>query len=120
MTRLGDYLRAAGTIEISGYNLSLTTPLAKARCAMLARRVEKVLNGLCDTRLESEGGTPNFWCGLRPATPTNISHIGQTKVGKLWVNVGPGTRGCTPGSGKAITELISRQKPGLKFGFLGA
>ena len=120
MTRLGDYLRAAGTIEIGGYNLSLTTPLAKARCAMLAKRVEQVLPSLCDTRLESGGGTPNFWCGLRPATPTNISHIGQTKVGKLWVNAGYGTRGCTPGSGKAIAELISRQKPMLKFGFLGA
>ena len=121
MTRLGDYLRAAGTIEISGYNLSLTTPLAKTRCGMLAKRVEQVLPGLCDTRLESEGGTPNFWCGLRPATPTNISHIGQTKVGKMWVNVGHGTLGWThgAGSGKAIAELISGQKPGLKFGFLG-
>ena len=120
MTRLGYYLRAAGTIEIGGYNLSLTTPLAKARCAKLARRVEQVLPGLCDTRLESGGGTPNFWCCLRLTTSTNISYIGQTKVCKLWVNASNGTRGCTPGSGKAIAELISRQKPGLKFGFLGA
>ena len=122
MTRLGDYLRVAGTIEVGGYDLSLTTPLAKSRCAMLAKRVEQVLPGVCDTRLESEGGTPHFWAGLRPATPTNIPYIGQTKVGKLWVNAGHGTLGWThgAGSGKALAELISGQKPGLKFGFLGA
>ena len=60
MTRLGYYLRAVGTIEIGGYNLSLTTPLAKNRCGMLGKRVEQVLPGLWDTRLESGGGTPNF------------------------------------------------------------
>ena len=122
MSRLGDYLRVAGTIEVGGYDLSLDTPLAKARCAMLAKRVEQVLPGVCDTRLESEGGTPNFWAGLRPATPTNIPYIGQTKVGKLWVNAGHGTLGWThgAGSGKALAELISGQKPALKFGFSGA
>ena len=53
MTRLGDYLRVAGTIEVGGYDLSLTTPLATARCAMLAHRVEQVLPGVCDTRRTS-------------------------------------------------------------------
>ncbi len=122
MTRLGDYLRVAGTIEVGGYDLSLSTPLAKARCAMLAYRVEQVLPGVCDTRQASEGGTPNFWAGLRPATPTNIPYIGQTKVGKLWVNAGHGTLGWThgAGSGKALAELISGQKPALAFRFLGA
>lgn len=60
MIRLGDQLRMAGTIELGGYDLSLTSPLAKTRCAMLVQRVEEVLPGVCDTRLECEGGTPNF------------------------------------------------------------
>ena len=121
ISRLGDQLRVAGTIELGGYDLSLATPLAQARCAMLAQRVEQVLPGVCDTRLASEGGTPNFWTGLRPATPTNIPYIGQTKLGKLWVNAGHGTLGWThgAGSGKAIAELISGQKPEMAFGFLG-
>jgi D-amino-acid dehydrogenase len=120
MSRLGDQLRVAGTIEVGGYDLSLTTRLAKSRCAMLARRVEQVLPGVCDTRLESEGGSPNFWAGLRPATPTNIPYIGQTRLGKLWVNAGHGTLGWThgAGSGKAIAELISGQQPEMAFGFL--
>ena len=122
ISRLGDQLRVAGTIEVGGYDLTLTTPLAKARCAMLARRVEQVLPGVCDTRLESEGGTPNFWSGLRPATPTNIPYIGKTPLGKLWVNAGHGTLGWThgAGSGKAIAELISGHKPAMAFGFLGS
>ena len=121
MSRLGDHLRVAGTIELGGYDTSLTTPLARARCAMLARRVEEVLPGVCDTRLETDGGMPNFWTGLRPATPTNIPYIGRTTVGKLWVNAGHGTLGWThgAGSGKALAELISGEKPAMAFDFHG-
>ncbi len=121
MSRLGDHLRVAGTIEVGGYDLSLDTPLAKARCKMLADRIEEVLPGVCDTRLEEQGGTPHFWTGLRPATPTNIPYIGKTKVGRLWVNAGHGTLGWThgAGSGKAIAELISGEVPAMDFGFYG-
>jgi D-amino-acid dehydrogenase len=121
ISRLGDSLRVAGTIEVAGYGLSLDTPLARARCQMLADRIEQVLPGVCDTRNEEQGGQPNFWTGLRPATPTNIPYIGKTGVGKLWVNAGHGTLGWThgAGSGKAIAELIDGQRPELKFGFLG-
>lgn len=121
MSRLGDHLRVAGTIEVGGYDLSLDTPLAKARCKMLADRIEEVLPGVCDTRLEEQGGTPSFWTGLRPATPTNIPYIGKTKVGRLWVNAGHGTLGWThgAGSGKAIAELISGEVPAMDFGFYG-
>ena len=121
MSRLGDDLRIAGTIEVGGYDLSLDSPLARARCAMLARRVETVFPGVCDTRLAEEGGEPHFWTGLRPATPTNIPYIGKTKVGKLWVNAGHGTLGWThgAGSGKAIAELICGHKPAMSFGFYG-
>jgi D-amino-acid dehydrogenase len=121
MSRLGDQLRVAGTIELSGYDRSLDTPLAKARCRMLAERIEKVLPGVCDTRTEDEGGEPHFWTGLRPATPTNIPYIGRTKVGRLWVNAGHGTLGWThgAGSGKAMAELISGEQPQAAFNFYG-
>ena len=121
LSRLGNELRVAGTIEVGGYDLSLTTPLARARCRMLARRVEQVLPGVCDTRLEEEGGAPRFWTGLRPATPTNIPYIGRTCVGRLWVNAGHGTLGWThgAGSGKALAELMSGETPAMAFGFYG-
>ncbi len=121
MSRLGDTLRIAGTIEVGGYDMSLDSPLARARCNMLARRVETVFPGVCDTRLAQDGGEPHFWTGLRPATPTNIPYIGKSKVGKLWVNAGHGTLGWThgAGSGKALAELMSGSKPAMKFGFYG-
>ena len=105
----------AGTIEVGGYDLSLDTPLAKARCQMLSDRIEQVLPGVCDT------SEPNYWTGLRPATPTNIPFMGQTRVGKLWVNAGHGTLGWThgAGSGKAIAALISGHRPELNFHFYG-
>ena len=121
ISRLGNSLRVAGTIEVAGYDLSLDTPLAKARCQMLADRVEQVLPGVCDTRNAGQGGQPNFWAGLRPATPTNITYIGKTQVGKLWVNAGHGMLGWThgAGSGKALAELITCKRPLLPFQFLG-
>ncbi|MDO9403734.1 MAG: D-amino acid dehydrogenase [Polaromonas sp.] len=125
MTRLDhggeSFLRVAGTIEVGGYDLSLNTPLAQARCRMLAERIEQVLPGVCDTRTVAKGGNPQFWTGLRPATPTNIPYIGKTRIDRLWVNAGHGTLGWThgAGSGKAIAELISGDRPDMSFGFYG-
>jgi D-amino-acid dehydrogenase len=121
VSRLGDYLRIAGTIEVGGYDLTLDSDLAQARCKMLARRIETVFPGVCDTRSEEEGGNPNYWTGLRPATPTNIPYIGRTKLGKLWVNAGHGTLGWThgAGSGKAMAELITGRQPAMAFNFYG-
>ena len=121
MSRLGNQLRVAGTIELNGFDTSLDTPLAKARCHMLARRIEELMPGVCDTRLPEQGGNPQFWTGLRPATPTNIPYIGRTKVGKLWINAGHGTLGWThgAGSGKAMAELISGRMPEMDFGCYG-
>ena len=122
MSRLGDELRVAGTIEVGGYDLSLDSRVARARCQMLSDRIEAVLPGVCDTRNETQGGTPQYWTGLRPATPTNIPYIGTTKIQKLWVNAGHGTLGWThgAGSGKALAELINGQKPMIDFKFLGS
>lgn len=121
MSRLGNQLRVAGTIEIGGYGLELESATARARCHMLVRRIEEILPGVCDTRLPEEGGNPQFWCGLRPATPTNIPCIGATAAPGIWINAGHGTLGWThgAGSGKALAALISGEQPALDFGFWG-
>ena len=121
MSRLGDELRVAGTIEVSGYDATLRGELAHARCRMLAERIEQVLPGVCDTRSEEDGGNPRFWTGLRPATPTNVPYIGRTKLEGLWVNAGHGTLGWThgAGSGKAMAELIGGRVPSMAFNFYG-
>ena len=119
MSRLGNHLRIAGTIELSGFDLHLDTPLARKRCDMLVQRVEEVMPGVADTRTPEQGGNPAYWCGLRPATPTNIPLIGRTKMNKLWINAGHGTLGWThgAGSGKALAELMNGQTPAMTFGF---
>jgi D-amino-acid dehydrogenase len=121
ISRLGNQLRVAGTIEVGGYDLSLTSSLAQKRCQMLIDRIKTVLPGVADTRNAAQGGQPNFWCGLRPATPTNIPLIGRTKVDKLWVNTGHGTLGWThgAGSGKAMADLLSGDKPDMAFNYYG-
>jgi D-amino-acid dehydrogenase len=121
ISRLGNQLRVAGTIELGGFDTRLDTPVAQVRCQKLLKRINEVLPGVCDTRLAHEGGNPRFWTGLRPATPTNIPFIGRTRVGKLWVNAGHGTLGWThgAGSGKALAALISGHKPDMNFNFRG-
>ena len=76
---------------------------------------------MADTLLGSEGGTPNLWSGPRPATPTNRPYIGKTGVENLWINAGHGMLGWAhgAGSGKALAELISGEKPAMAFDFYG-
>ncbi|WP_058616270.1 D-amino acid dehydrogenase [Tepidimonas taiwanensis] len=121
ISRLGDRLRVAGTIELGGFDLRLDTPVARARCEMLLQRIEELFPGVADTRTPEQGGDPQFWCGLRPATPTNIPLIGRLPLARLWINAGHGTLGWThgAGSGRALAELISGERPAIAMDFVG-
>lgn len=115
ISRLGDQIRIAGTAEMAGYDNSLDTRTAKARCAALIQRYEELFPGVADT------SEPQFWSGLRPSTPDNIPYIGGAKLARLWVNAGHGTLGWThgAGSGRALAELMSGLQPALDFRFCG-
>jgi D-amino-acid dehydrogenase len=118
ISRLGDQVRIAGTAEMAGYDVSLTSNTSRLRCQALVKRYEELFPGVAET---GEGSNPNFWAGLRPSTPTNIPYIGRSKVPNLWINAGHGTLGWThgAGSGRALAELMDGKRPGLAFGFLG-
>lgn len=115
ISRLGEFVRIAGTAELAGYDTRLDTPTARVRCQALLKRYEELFPGVADL------SEPNFWTGLRPSTPSNIPYIGRTRVGRLWVNAGHGTLGWThgAGSGRALAELMSGKRPALDFGFCG-
>ena len=97
-SRLGDRLRIAGTAEFNGYNLELNA----VRCAALMRRTKQLFPDL------KALGEPEFWCGLRPTTPSNVPVIGRTRYAELWLNTGHGTLGWTMscGSAAALADLM--------------
>lgn len=109
-SRLGNRLRVAGTAEFNGYNLELNP----VRCEALMARTRELF-----PRLEYVGD-PAFWCGLRPATPSNVPLIGASPYDNLWLNTGHGTLGWTMacGSGAALADLISGRRPQTGFPFL--
>lgn len=115
ISRLGDTLRIAGTAELSGYDATLDSPTARARCAALIRRCEELFPGVADT------AEPRFWAGLRPSTPDNLPLIGRSRLPNLWLNTGHGTLGWThgAGSGRALAALIDGRRPALDFRFQG-
>ncbi len=109
-SRLGQRLRVAGTAEFNGYNLNLNP----VRCQALIERTQQLF-----PKLEISG-QPEFWCGLRPATPSNVPRIGATRYGNLWLNTGHGTLGWTMscGSAAALADLIDGKRPEPLFPFL--
>jgi len=112
LSRLGDRLRCAGTAELTGYDLSVNRP----RCEAIVRRVRTLFPAL------RSAGEPEYWAGLRPATPDNVPLIGRTRLANLYLNTGHGTLGWTlaAGSGRSLADLVSGRRPEVDFGFLGA
>ena len=108
----GDRLRIAGTAELNGYDRDLNP----VRCDAIVRRVEELFPGAGDT------AQAQFWSGLRPATPSNLPIIGQSRVQNLFLNTGHGTLGWTHacGSGKSLARIVSGLAPELDFAFIGA
>ena len=103
VTRMGNNLRAAGTAELGGYDLTLRP----SRCATLDHVVRDLFPDAADfTRAE-------YWTGLRPMTPDNPPVLGATPFDNLFVNTGHGTLGWTMacGSGKILADIVSQRKP---------
>jgi D-amino-acid dehydrogenase len=109
-SRLGERLRIAGTAEFNGYN----TALNAVRCRALTDRAGELFPALRPV------GEPEFWCGLRPATPSNVPLIGRSGIPNLYINTGHGTLGWTMacGSGAALADIVSGRSPEPAFRFL--
>ncbi len=110
-TTIGNRLRIAGTAELNGFD----TTLNPVRCAALTKRAKHHFPDLCDWQAVT------YWTGLRPATPSNLPIIGQSKLKNLYLNTGHGTLGWTegPGSARALADIIAGEKPEVDYEFLG-
>ena len=104
-SRFGNRLRVAGTAEFTGYDTSLNA----VRCEALIRRTRALF-----PRAVSDE-PPTFWAGLRPATPSNVPYVGQSRYSNLFVDSGHGTLGWTMscGSGQLLADLISGKAPAI-------
>lgn len=107
-SRLGDYLRVAGTAEFNGFNMELN----KERCEALDRATRDWFKGGVDH------DSVQYWTGLRPATPNNTPWIGVAKpYSNLYWNTGHGTLGWTHGCGsaKGLASIMDGETPDCAF-----
>ena len=105
VTRLGDRIRAGGTAELAGFDLTLHEG-----------RRQTLLHVVGD--LFPHGGDAQratFWTGLRPMTPDGPPVVGGTRLRNLFLSTGHGTLGWTmaAGSGRVIADLIGGRKPAI-------
>jgi D-amino-acid dehydrogenase len=111
ITRLGDRIRVGGTVEMSGFDLTLH----ESRRAPLERSLRELFPGAGNLR------DAHFWCGLRPMTPDGPPILGRTKLPNLFINTGHGMLGWTMacGSGKILADMISGREPEIDISGLG-
>jgi D-amino-acid dehydrogenase len=101
---LGDRLRFAGTLELSGMNGARTD----RGLAGIRRTVSAYLPRLETTQ------TLETWSGLRPCTPDSLPLIGRAeRYGNLSVACGHGSigMGLAPASGELIAQIIAGEQP---------
>jgi D-amino-acid dehydrogenase len=96
-SHLGDHLRVAGTGELGGYRRDLD----HRRCRAIIEQVRALFPDAGDFRRS------RYWTDLRPATPSNIPYLGESKYRNLWLNIGHGTLGWTLAAGSGH-RLVSR------------
>lgn len=99
-------VRAAGTAEFAGYDLSLPA----ARVENLMRLMQQVL-----PRAAFDPAAAKPWCGLRAMSVDGVPVIGATSIGNLFVNTGHGHLGWTMAAGSAqlLADLMSEVSPAL-------
>jgi D-amino-acid dehydrogenase len=102
VTRLGDRIRLAGTVEFTGYD-QRPNP---ARSATL-------MAGFRELFPHHEPQGVEYWNGLRPMTPDGRPILGRAGPRNLWINTGHGPLGWTLACGSALVtaSLIGGRLP---------
>jgi D-amino-acid dehydrogenase len=106
VTPMGDRMRLAGTVELSGMNLRLHP----RRVEMLAEGAEPFLPGV--TRVEPSAG----WCGLRPCTADGLPVVGWApEADNVFIATGHTKMGLTllPITGRLAAEWITDGQPSM-------
>jgi D-amino-acid dehydrogenase len=99
-------LRAAGTAEFAGFDLSLSP----VRIRNVLNLMQQILPRV---QFKESGGKP--WCGLRPMSVDGVPIIGATPISNLFVNSGHGHLGWTMAAGSAsvLGDAMSAAAAGI-------
>lgn len=89
-SRLGEWMRVAGTAEFAGYNYDVRKV-----------RIDPLLRGAKELFPKADFSTVKEWACLRPSTPDGPPIIGKTPLANFWMNTGHGTLGWTQAAGSA-------------------
>lgn len=108
ITRLGDRLRIAGTVEFAGFDrrirerrVEIVTRQALSNFPSLAGRVDTA--------------SAESWACLRPVPVDGSPILGECGVPGLYLNAGPGHLGWTfaAGAARIVSDLVSDREPEL-------
>lgn len=115
VTPMDDSLRFAGTLELSGLDLSRDRRRVEAMIEAIPRYYPQF------TREDFEGLEP--WAGLRPCSPDGLPYLGRTRrADNLVLAAGHAMLGVTlaPATGQVVRDLIARRPPAVDIGLYGA
>lgn len=109
LTPMGTALRVGGTMEMTGYDLSINPPRIRGILRSLSRYLPAF-------RAEDFAGlTP--WCGLRPCTPDGLPYVGRTRrYPNLTIAAGHAMMGLTlgPVTGELVAQILSGEPPSIE------
>ena len=113
MTPMGDTLRFGGTLELSGFDLSIN----RRRVNAILNTVPKYLPDLDPRSLE----LVETWRGLRPCTPDGLPFLGRSPTYEnLTIAAGHATIGISlaPITGKIVSQLVTGEQPRIDLNLL--
>ena len=108
ISTMGDTLRFAGTLELSGLDMGIDA----ARVRAILDAVPTYLPGLDPARLE----LVEIWRGLRPCTPDGLPLLGRVgRISNLIIAAGHAMIGVSlaPITGKLVAEISSGDSPSI-------
>jgi D-amino-acid dehydrogenase len=108
LTPTSDWLRVAGTLELSGFDMSIN----KRRLHAILEAVSTYFPDFDTDRLE----LIEIWRGLRPCSPDGLPYIGRPRhYDNLIISTGHGMLGISlaPITGKIVAQLASDQTPDM-------
>ncbi len=106
LTPMEDMLRFAGTLELSGFDMSIN----KRRVKAILEAVPASFPDLDTDALE----LVEIWRGLRPCSPDGLPYIARPRIhDNLIIATGHGMLGISlaPITGKIVAQLAANQKP---------